>query len=76
MKNLFAAGAIAALSACQSITVNGVEVSRTDQAALAAAGIVAGAIIYSASEKDDSAEDQKRPGEIVCKVNIETGDCI
>lgn len=64
------------LGACQTITINGVEVTQQEQAGFVVFAIVAGAIVAQYSEDGEPpSNDQFNPGDVICKVNLETGEC-
>lgn len=77
MKTALSILAALSLSACQTVRINGVDVTRRDQAALAAAGVVIGAVLLYEADRDTPEKiDQTSPGKIICKVDIETGACL
>lgn len=80
MKTRFALLALLglALPACSTVKVQGYEVTGDSQVVAAAVAIAGGALLYSLAERSDTPEskDQSRPGEIVCRVDMNTGECV
>jgi hypothetical protein len=62
------------LPACQTITVNGHEVTRGDQVALTVGAVVAGGLILSVADKQAPPE-ASSPGTVECVIDIQTGLC-
>jgi len=66
------------LSGCATVKVNGYEITPQTQAVTIGAVLVGGMLMYGLSDDENQpvALDQSNPGFIVCKVNIETGECV
>lgn len=62
------------LTGCQTVTVNGYEVTRRDQAAIAVGAVFVGAVIAAHADKDSPPE-ASNPGKVECAVDLETGNC-
>lgn len=76
MRRLLVIAALA-LTGCQTVTVNGYDVTRGDQAAIAAGAVVVGGILLTTSGRSAPAEpEMSSPGFIECKIDINTGHCL
>lgn len=75
LKLAIVGAALGSMPACQTVTVNGYEITRSDQVALTVGAVVAGGIILSAADGKEAEPEVSNPGFVECVIDLSTGQC-